>query len=67
MKYATLLFLAVLALFVIGAREKIAHHLRALSFLERLGAIALCVSFFVLIALRAFGIIDIIEIISPHK
>ena len=66
-KQTTVLLLVVLLLFAAGARDKIANHLRALSFLERLGAITLCVSFFVLIALRAFGIIDIIEIISPHK
>lgn len=63
MKYATLLFLAVLALFVIGAREKIAHHLRALSFMEKLGLYVLCFSLFLLIALRAFGIIDIVQIL----
>ena len=66
-KQTTVLLLVVMLLFAVGARDKIAHHLRALSFLERLGAITLCVSLFVLIALRALGIMDIIEIISPHK
>lgn len=62
-KQTTLLLLVVLLLFAVGAREKITYHLRALSFLERLGAITLCVSFFVLIALRALGIMDIIQVI----
>ena len=66
-KQTTVLLLVVLLLFAAGARDRIIYHLKRLSFLERLGAITLCVSFFVLIALRALGIIDIIEIISPHK
>ena len=66
-KQTTVLLLAVLLLFAAGARDGIIYHLKRLSFLERLGAITLCVSLFVLIALRAFGIMDIIEIISPHK
>ena len=62
-KQTTLLLLVVLLLFAAGARDGIIYHLKRLSFLERLGAITLCVSFFVLITLRALGIMDIIQVI----
>ena len=63
MKRSTVLFLVILALLAIGAREKIAYHIRELSFMEKLGLATLCFSLFLLIALRALGIIDIVQII----
>ena len=66
-KQTTVLLLVVLLLFAAGARERIADKINRLYFLERLGLYVLCFSLFLLIALRALGIIDIIEIISPHK
>lgn len=65
-RQTTLLLLAVLLLFAAGAREKIAHHIQGLTFLEKLGVGTFVFSVVLLIALRALGIIDIIQIISSQ-
>jgi len=62
-KQATVILLAVLLLLAAGARDRIAYQISRLSFLERLGLAIFCGSLFVLIALRALGIIDIVQII----
>jgi len=65
-KQATIILLSVLLLLAAGARDRIAYQINRLSFLERLGLGLLVASLVLLIALRALGIIDIIQIISPN-
>jgi len=62
-KQATVIFLSVLLLLAAGAREWIAYQISKFTFLEKLGLAIFCGSLFVLIALRALGIIDIVQII----
>jgi len=65
-KQATIIFLSVLLLLAIGQRDRIDYYFNRLSFLEKIGVALFFVSLVLLIALRALGIIDIIQVISPN-